>query len=165
MNSLKYKSVCLQVRRLALSSLVAKDATRSGGYLIKMKYVIIIVFTTSFFFNSCSKETKEVQSESQVDYVLNEVLTSEDYLSFDGFIPKNGLVPNAEIAVKIAESVLKYIYGNEQIEKQKPFSVNLENDVWVIEGYWDREEDMLGGNVYMEIKKENGEILKIVHTK
>ena len=31
MNSLKYKSVCLQVRRLAFSSLVAKDATRSGG--------------------------------------------------------------------------------------------------------------------------------------
>ena len=135
------------------------------SYLMKMQYVIIVVFIMSFFFNSCSIEQKEAQNESQVDYVLNETLTMEDYSSFDGFIPKGGLVPNAEIAIKIAEPVLKCIYGSEQIEKQKPFSVNLENGIWIIEGYWDREKDMFGGNVYMEIKKENGKILKVIHTK
>jgi len=96
------------------------------------------------------------------DYVINKNLSSNIYSDFESFYPKDGLVPNERIAFKIAESVLSQIYGKEIIENEKPFSINLENNVWIIEGtLYSRK----GGTAYMEIRKDNGEILKVIHTK
>jgi hypothetical protein len=60
------------------------------------------------------------------------------------------------------ETVLSNIYGKEHIEEEKPFSVNLDGDVWIIEGslYYRK-----GGVAYMEIRKSDGKILKVIHTK
>ncbi|MBV6319868.1 YbbC/YhhH family protein [Duganella violaceipulchra] len=74
---------------------------------------------------------------------------------------KNGAVLNEETAKKIAEAILIPIYGKNAIEKQKPFSVSLKNDTWVISGYLP--EDMLGGTFLIIICKQDGRIIKITH--
>ena len=87
-------------------------------------------------------------------------------LFFSSF--SEGFIPTADIAVKIAECVLLEIYGKESIEKEKPFSVNLVNGIWVIEGHIPNGNDSaltFCGQSYVEIRKSNGEIIKLLHTK
>ena len=134
--------------------------------MYRFKFYIII--STIAFLMSCNMKTrtdigKEQNSQQTPDYVKNEELSSKDYSDVKGYFPKEGLIPTEKIAFQIAESVLINLYGKETIEEEKPFSINLENDVWVIEG--SLEKGFEGGVAYMEIRKSNGEILKVIHTK
>ena len=138
--------------------------------ITKMKKVLflctIIIMTISCDNKKSTNTPIIINDESaKIDFILDSNLSQTDYSDYEGYFPEKGLVPTAEIAVKIAEPVLKYIYGSEKIEKQKPFSVNLDNNIWIIEGFWDKEKDMFGGVAYMEIRKSNGEILKVIHGK
>jgi len=100
------------------------------------------------------RTTKDSESAGKInrrisDYVINKNLSSNIYSDFESFSPKDGLVPNEGVAFTIAEAVLSQIYGKEIIENEKPFSINLENNVWIIEGtLYSRK----GGTVYMEIR-------------
>ena len=53
----------------------------------------------------------------------------------DGFsIPKQGFVPNSDVAQSIAEAVASAVYGKETIASERPFEVTLKRDVWIIKG-------------------------------
>ena len=78
-------------------------------------------------------------------------------------MPEDGLIPTAELAIQVAELVLKNIYGSENIEEQPPFFINLKNDIWIIEGNLD--DGYYEGVAHIEIRKNNGEILKVIHGK
>lgn len=131
-----------------------------------------LFFILALFVMSCTSNTsnmrEETQQSQQPEYVMNDSLSTDYYIDMKGYIPVEGLVPTADVAVKIAECVLFEIYGKEKIEKEKPFSVNLRDRVWIIEGNIPdiKNGDItFCGQVYMEIKKSNGEILKLLHTK
>jgi len=119
------------------------------------------------FLTSCNIKTetdinKKENTRQTTNYIMNENLSTSCYSDFKGYFPKEGFVPTAEIAFQIAEPVLNHIYGKEIIESEKPFSINLENGVWVIEGtLYSRK----GGVAYMEIRKEDGKIQKVLHGK
>jgi hypothetical protein len=131
------------------------------------KYIHIVAMLALIFFVSCNTETKtniKEEISQKPSFVINETLSSSNYSDIDGYYySKDGFVPTADIAFQIAEPVLMLIYGNETIEGEKPFSINLENDIWIIEGYL--EKGYKGGVAYMEIRKSNGEILRVIHTK
>jgi hypothetical protein len=132
------------------------------------RFNFFITVSTITFLMSCNIKTKrnaciEGNWQQTPNYIIKEDLSSKDYSEVEGYFPKEGLVPTAEIAFQIAEPILKQIYGSKKIENEKPFSINIEDDVWVIEGHLDKE--LLGGVAYMEIRKSNGEILKVIHTK
>ena len=119
-------------------------------------------------FICCKEKTEKIiisnETVKQTDYILNKKLSLNDYSDYKGFISENGFVPNEKIAFQIAEIVLSQIYGKETIESEKPFSINLENNVWIIEGSLPKEYDK-GGSAYIEINKQTGQILKVIHTK
>ena len=50
------------------------------------------------------------------------------------FARPKALVPNEETAIRIAEAIWIPIFGQELIERQKPFRAKLENDVWTVRG-------------------------------
>ena len=50
------------------------------------------------------------------------------------YVPKDGFVPDATTAVKIAEAVLIPVYGEKRIESERPFNAVLENDTWTVDG-------------------------------
>ena len=138
-------------------------------YLNKVEFLGILLWYC-FLLGSCAKKQNESDVNNpvckQIEYVMNDTLSSKEYASIKGIVRKDGFIPTAEIAVQVAELILKYIYGPESIEEQKPFLVNLENNIWIIEGYWDKDDyNTFGGNVYMELSKEDGTILKVIHTK
>ena len=136
-----------------------------------MKKIVILFLLTILLFvfisTSCNvkTDTNTVKEEDnqKVDYIINKNLSSMDYSDTKGILPKEGFVPNEKTAFQIAEIVLSQIYGKETIESEKPFSINLENNVWIIEG--SLKEGFLGGVAYIEIDKQTGQILKVIHTK
>jgi hypothetical protein len=133
--------------------------------MYKFKFVIIMLMAILFMNCNIKTDTGVAPEENiqQTDYVINKTLSSNDYSEIESISPQNGLVPTADIAFRIAESILNEIYGKEHIEKEKPFSVNLENDIWLIEGHL--EDGYEGGVAYIEIRKGNGEIVKVTHGK
>ena len=131
----------------------------------KYSTIFISSIVALIFICCSSKENKQDIDnfqKNQPTYILNDSLSSEDYARFSGYVPKDGLVPTMGMATEIAEIILKKLYGNEEIEKQKPFSINIENDIWIIEGSLEKGSE--GGVAYIEISKKNGKVLKVTHT-
>jgi hypothetical protein len=109
------------------------------------------------------KQIKEANMKT-VNYVLDKDLKADKYTDFEGYYPAEGIISSAELAVQIAEQILKKIYGEKIIENEKPFSVNLENGIWLIEGSLP-DGYRKGGSAYIEIRQSNGEVIKLIHSK
>jgi hypothetical protein len=74
-----------------------------------------------------------------------------------------GNVKNELAAIKIAVINWLPVYGK-KIFRAKPFKSRLVGDsVWIVSG--SLRHDIEGGVPYAEIKKSNGKVLKITHTK
>ena len=79
------------------------------------------------------------------------------------FMPKEGFVPTAEVAIRIAVAVWEPIYGQDNIERQKPYTAKLVNGVWRVEGYLPPAPDRLGGVALAEISQTDGRVLRVSH--
>lgn len=77
---------------------------------------------------------------------------------------KNGVVPDLDTAIKIAEAVLIPIYGEKQIASERPFKGELKGDVWKITGSLSGGSFVVGGVAYVDISKSTGRIEKIWHS-
>ncbi len=83
-----------------------------------------------------------------------------------GVRPKDGFVPNAETAVKIAEAVLVPVYGKNQIESERPFTATRQGDVWAVAGTLNcGAPPCVGGTAVVKISKVSGRILFMAHYK
>ena len=78
------------------------------------------------------------------------------------FVPRNGVVPDKETAIRIAEAVLLPIYGRQVVESEKPLQAELKGEVWVVQGTL---KTSLGGVGTVEIQKRDGRIQRISHDK
>jgi hypothetical protein len=74
--------------------------------------------------------------------------------------PPNGCVPDAKTALKIANVILLSIYGESEVEYNKPFAAILRKGVWTIGGMG-YQPGMDGGDMEIDISKADGRILRI----
>jgi hypothetical protein len=80
------------------------------------------------------------------------------------FKPKDGYVPDAKTAIKIAVAVWEPIYGEKHIAGEKPYRAQLAtNGVWIVEGSLPAR--VKGGVAIAEIAKDDGRILRVSHGK
>jgi hypothetical protein len=86
--------------------------------------------------------------------------------------PKKGYVPDAATAVKIAEAVLSPIFGEKQIENERPFRATLRDDVWTVGGSLHCSDGKggtttmcEGGAAQIRISKTDGRVLFVIHYK
>ena len=81
--------------------------------------------------------------------------------------PKEGYVPDAVTAIKIAEAVLVPIYGEKVINEENPLKAVLKDGVWIVEGtlHCPEGQRCLGGVALIEISKDDGKILRVSHGK
>ena len=99
-------------------------------------------------------------------FVMTLTLTYAQTKSQPSFKPKEGFVPNAETAVRIAEAVLVPVYGEKLILSERPFHATLEGDVWTVDGTLHcRAPQCDGGTARVEIAKSSGQILNMIHYK
>lgn len=80
--------------------------------------------------------------------------------------PKDGFVPNAETAVKIAEAVLIPVYGEKKISEERPFKATRQGDIWRVRGTLNcGSPNCEGGTAVVRISKTTGKILFVGHYK
>jgi NTF2 fold immunity protein of polymorphic toxin system component len=80
--------------------------------------------------------------------------------------PRDGFVPNAETAVRIAEAVLIPVYGEKQIMSERPFTAKLSGDIWTVGGTLNcGAPQCKGGTAVVKISKTSGQILFMMHYK
>jgi hypothetical protein len=80
-----------------------------------------------------------------------------------GFLPKDGMVPDAQTAIAIAIAVWSPVYGEKQIASDKPYQAVLKNGLWTITGSVPK--GWVGGVATAVISKRDGRVIKIYHTK
>lgn len=115
-------------------------------------YIIVVGLTIGFECRIGSAQTPAPTSSPTRD---QETALSEYQVP----LPKEGLVPDKETAIKIAEAVLFRLYGKEEIVWQRPYEVKLENDVWFISGTMKHE--MMGTVFNIAISRQTGEIVHL----
>jgi NTF2 fold immunity protein len=74
-------------------------------------------------------------------------------------LPKEGLVPDKETAIKIAEVVLFRLYGEKAIIDQRPYRVKEEDFVWWISG--SMKKDTFGAIFTIAVSRQTGAILHL----
>jgi hypothetical protein len=80
--------------------------------------------------------------------------------------PKEGFVPNAETAVRVAEAVLIPVYGEKKILSERPFKATLGGDVWTVAGTLHcGAPQCVGGTAEVKISKSTGQVLQMIHYK
>jgi hypothetical protein len=89
-----------------------------------------------------------------------------------GYKPAGGYVPDSKTAVKIAEAVLIPVYGEKQIDSERPFTATLKNGVWTVggtlrcpDGKGGITTDCDGGVASVQISKDDARILYMLHSK
>lgn len=92
--------------------------------------------------------------------------------SGQGYVPREGYVPNSVTALRIAEAVLTPIYGEKQINSEKPFIAKLKDGVWTVQGTLHCPDGTGGitthcdgGTAEVRISKTDGRILFMMHYK
>lgn len=76
-------------------------------------------------------------------------------------LPKDGLVPDKETAIKIAEVILFRLYGEEDIIAERPYKVKQEDDIWWISGTL--RENEFGSAFNIAVSKQTDAILHLEH--
>jgi NTF2 fold immunity protein len=82
----------------------------------------------------------------------------------DAYVPVEGYVPTADVAIKIAVAVWEPIFGAQAIAEEKPYKATLAEGVWTVEGTLPKRYKK-GGVALAEISKRDGRILRVAHGK
>ncbi len=86
------------------------------------------------------------------------------YRSTERVLHNKNIIPDAETAAKVGIAILSSIYGKEDIEKEKPFEVELVNDsVWYVRGSLPF--GYVGGCGRITIQRMDGKVLYFDHGK
>jgi NTF2 fold immunity protein len=80
-------------------------------------------------------------------------------------------VPDADSAIKKAETALVPVYGRKQIDSEKPFTASLKDGVWTVagtlhcpDGKGGTTTTCLGGVAVVKVSQSNGRIISMTHT-
>lgn len=86
--------------------------------------------------------------------------------------PQKGYVPDAKTAIRIAIAVWSPIYGEKQIQGEKPYHATLNHGVWTVTGSLPEPIEasgfrsvVVGGVALAEISKKSGQIIRVIHGK
>ena len=77
--------------------------------------------------------------------------------------PQAGYVPDEKTAIAIAVAVWVPIYGDEQIQKQKPYKAELIDGIWYVSG--SLKDGWRGGVAEAEIVKDDARVIRVTHGK
>jgi hypothetical protein len=76
--------------------------------------------------------------------------------------PKNGFVPDASTAIKIAEAVAIAQWGEKTIAEERPFKARLRGNVWTVKGAL-HPQGSAGGTAVVQLSKITGAVMFAVH--
>ena len=144
----------------------------------KMLYFIIVCIICS-----CShspQNDRSVISEMDTNFIFkgDSIIEDSNKVLFDrslygeetdpyGVYNKpEGIVPDAETAVRICEAILFPIYGENNVLSQKPYEViKVNNRYWFISGTLPKNANIEGGVFHIVLDKTDGKTCSLWHEK
>ena len=95
-----------------------------------------------------------------------EAVELREYYNDFNYVPDSGYIKSKEMVIKLAKIILESVYG-ESIKNRVYEAHLLENEtIWVVFGKQPQETKyMMGGTPYIEIRKKDGQILKVANSK
>ncbi|RLZ06404.1 NTF2 fold immunity protein [Faecalibacter macacae] len=127
-----------------------------------MKHLLILLFL-SIINISCAQEKNQrlILGEKYAKEVLEETLKNNKVHNV--IDNKTPIIKNDSTAIKVAESILFEIYGENNIIKQKPYEIYKIESYYVISGTLPK--NYVGGTFLIIINSFNSEIIRITHGK
>ena len=127
-----------------------------------MKHLLILLFL-SIINISCAQEKNQklILGEKYAKEVLEETLKNNRVHNV--IDNKTPIIKNDSTAIKVAESILFEIYGENNIIKQKPYRIYKIENYYVISGTLPK--NYVGGTFLIIINSLNSEIIRITHGK
>ena len=127
-----------------------------------MFFSIIFLYVSLFNFSFGQEVSERIMlGKENAEYQLREVIANNKLHNIIN--SENIIIKNQDILIKIIEPILFDIYGNKNIEKQKPYEINDFENHYVVNGTL--EKNKKGGTFLIIIDKRNCQILKITHGK
>jgi len=78
-------------------------------------------------------------------------------------LPTKGVIPDEATAVGVAQVIFLPVFGKEQTAKFQPYHAQLKGDVWTV--YGTLEQGWRGGTPELRIRKSDGKVLEIWHSR
>ncbi len=114
-----------------------------------MRFILIIFFIPMFSFGQ-SKEDRKIIKEALADKTGKQILVDK-------------VLPDAATAIAVAEPILFKIYGKNNILDERPYSVSLVDDYWLLSGSLPK--GWLGGVFFIILSAKDGRVIKLTHGK
>jgi NTF2 fold immunity protein len=124
---------------------------------MKRFLLVLLSMTLTAAHNGNAITTESIYADAAANHV-KEALRQGKPLSWK---TDARVVPNANVAEAIHSAVAGSVYGDEKIQKQKPFRAVRTGEFWVVFG--SLPEKTLGGTAVTVIRSSNGEILRVIH--
>jgi hypothetical protein len=124
-----------------------------------MRNLILIL---TFFSTILISYSQTDRSKLGIEYAKQELENALN-ISSEKQILVDTVLKSQETAIKYAETILFEIYGQKNIEKQKPYEVYKISGYWIIGGTLPK--GMLGGTFLIITNSQNGQIIKLTHGK
>ena len=127
--------------------------------ILKFTFIVLIIFSNI----SCAQSTEKriYLGRENAEYQLKEVIENNKLHNIINSTDK--IIKNEKTLIKIIEPILFDLYGEQNIENQKPYEINSFDNYYVVNGTL--EKNRLGGTFLIIIDKRNSQILKITHGK
>jgi hypothetical protein len=81
-------------------------------------------------------------------------------------------VSDSAKAIQIAEAALRPVYGKPQVESERPFTANLDVQIWTVkgslhcsDGKGGKTTHCVGGTAVVQISQQDGHVISIRHYK
>lgn len=88
------------------------------------------------------------------------------FYSAIGFCLEQGDIALEKQATRVGEALLVKVYGK-SILSQRPFKISSTKETWILEGtfHCPQGQVCLGGVAFIEFRKKDGNVVKVIHGK
>jgi tetrahydromethanopterin S-methyltransferase subunit G len=143
------------------------------------KALITLILFSSILLISCSKKVQEkrvllnaIDNQTEIKYRIDSI----DHKTIDNYVVNSettegitkeiykdpGVIPNHDIAIKIAFIYLSQLYGKDTIIEEFPLNIDSIGQYWIISGTLHTQ---LGGVAHITLRKDNGMVISMYHEK
>lgn len=143
------------------------------------KALITLILFSSILLISCSNKVQEkrvllnaTDSQTEIKYRIDSIdhKTNDNYIvnseTTEGITKEiykdPGVIPNHDIAIKIAFIYLSQLYGKDTIIEEFPLNIDSIGQYWIISGTLHAQ---LGGVAHITLRKDNGMVISMYHEK
>ena len=123
--------------------------------------LVILLVLLQVSLSSCGQGSRTILGEESARKGLEQSLT--DKTQHNVVDNKRQIIPDSVTAVGVAEKILFKIYGQSNIENQRPYEIYRVKNYWSISGTLPK--DALGGTFLIIMDSRDGRIIRITHGK